>query len=100
MRDLWERKDLGEFKDKFIAYLGSHDSQLLKVFPVDDKEETGETEEKEEEHKIENIVMIVLGAIILIGICAFVYIYIVNRKKQRQNEEDKGAKDNLIGKGE
>jgi hypothetical protein len=100
LRDLWERKDLGEFKDKFIAYLGSHDSQLLKVFPVDDKEETGETEEKEEEHKIENIVMIVLGAIILIGICAFVYIYIVNRKKQRQNEEDKGAKDNLIDKGE
>ena len=97
LRDLWERKDLGEFKDKFIAYLGSHDSQLLKVFPVDDKEET---EEKEEEHKIENIVMIVLGAIILIGICAFVYIYIVNRKKQRQNEEDKGAKDNLIDKGE
>ena len=98
LRDLWERKDLGEFKDKFIAYLGSHDSQLLKVFPVDDKEETGETEEKEEEHKIENIVMIVLGAIIIIGICAFVYIYIVNRKKQRQNEEDKGG--NLIDKGE
>ena len=44
--------------------------------------------------------MIILGEIILIGICAFVYIYIVNRKKQRQNEEDKGAKDNLIGKGE
>ena len=97
LRDLWERKDLGEFKDKFIAYLGSHDSQLLKVFPVEDKEET---EEKEEEHKIENIVMIVLGAIILIGICAFVYIYIVNRKKQRQNEEDKGIKNNLIDKGE
>ena len=95
MRDLWERKDLGEFKDKFIAYLGSHDSQLLKVFPVEDKEE-----ETEELYKIENIVMIILGEIILIGICAFVYIYIVNRKKQRQNEEDKGAKDNLIDKGE
>jgi len=95
LRDLWERKDLGEFKDKFSTYLGSHDSQLLKVFPVEDKEE-----ETEESYKIENIVMIVLGAIILIGICAFVYIYIVNRKKQRQNEEDKGAKDNLIDKGE
>ena len=97
LRDLWEKKDIGEFKEKYTVYLESHDSQLLKVFPLEDKEDVVE---EEEEHKVENIVMIVLGAIILIGICAFVYIYIVNRKKQKKNEEDTPEKDDLLEKNE
>ena len=98
LRDLWEKKDIGEFKEKYTVYLESHDSQLLKVFPLEDKEDV--VEEEEEEHKVENIVMIVLGAIILIGICAFVYIYIVNRNKQKKNEEDTPEKDDLLEKNE
>ena len=93
LRDLWERKDLGEYKEKYTAYLASHDSLLFKVFPLDDKEEP-----EEEVFKVENIVMIVLGAIILIGICAFVYTYLVNRKKQKKDEESK--EDKLIDKKE
>ena len=89
LRDLWERKDLGEYKEKYSAFLASHDSLLLKVFPL---------EEEEEEFKVENIVMISLGAIILIGICAFVYIYLVNRKKQKIYDESK--EDKLIDKKE
>ena len=93
LRDLWERKDLGEYKEKYTAYLASHDSLLFKVFPLDDKEEP-----EEEVFKVENIVMIVLGAIILIGICAFFYTYLVNRKKQKKDEESK--EDKLIDKKE
>ena len=100
LRDLWERKDLGEFKDRFTAYLGSHDSLLLKVTPI--KEETKE-EEEDNDFKVENIVMIVLGAIIVIGICVFLYLFIVNRKKQKkenEDNEDNEDNENLIDKNE
>ena len=96
LRDLWERKDLGEFKDRFTAYLGSHDSLLLKVTPIKEGEETKE-EEDDNDFKVENIVMIVLGAIIVIGICVFLYLFIVNRKKQKKENEDN---ENLIDKNE
>ena len=87
---------LGEFKDRFTAYLGSHDSLLLKVTPIKEGEETKE-EEDDNDFKVENIVMIVLGAIIVIGICVFLYLFIVNRKKQKKENEDN---ENLIDKNE
>ena len=99
LRDLWERKDLGEFKDRFTAYLGSHDSLLLKVTPIKEGEETKE-EEDDNDFKVENIVMIVLGAIIVIGICVFLYLFIVNRKKQKKENEDNEDNENLIDKNE
>ena len=56
LRDLWEQKDLGKFNEKYAVYLGSHDSQLLKVFPIEDA-----TILEENEHEIQNYVMIALG---------------------------------------
>ena len=35
LRDLWERKDLGEFEEKYSVELESRDTQMLKVFPVE-----------------------------------------------------------------
>ena len=37
IRDLWEKKDLGEFEDKYSVYLSSHDSVLLKVVPIEEE---------------------------------------------------------------
>ena len=34
IRDLWERKDLGIFKNRYIITLKSHSSQLLKITPI------------------------------------------------------------------
>ena len=80
IRDLWEKKDLGEFEDKYSVYLSSHDSVLLKVVPI----------EEESVMTVENIVMIVLGGVILCGIIAFVIMYINTRKRNKSLDDEKG----------
>lgn len=80
IRDLWEKKDLGEFEDKYSVYLSSHDSVLLKVVPI----------EEESVMTTENIVMIVLGGVILCGIIAFVIMYINTRKRNKSLDDEKG----------
>ena len=80
IRDLWEKKDLGEFEDKYSVYLSSHDSVLLKVVPI----------EEESVMTVENIVMIVLGGVILCGIIAFVFMYINTRKRNKSLDDEKG----------
>ena len=105
LRDLWEQKDLGEFNEKYTVYLGSHDSQLLKVFPPDDtpitdtpdSDNTDTPVEEEDKHEIQNYVMIGLGVVIFIGICVFVITFIINRKKQKKENEEN---DNLIDNNE
>ncbi|MBO6244579.1 MAG: ricin-type beta-trefoil lectin domain protein [Clostridia bacterium] len=105
LRDLWEQKDLGEFNEKYTVYLGSHDSQLLKVFPPDDtpitdtpdSDNTDTPVEEEDKHEIQNYVMIGLGVIIFIGICVFVITFIINRKKQKKENDEN---DNLIDNNE
>ena len=80
IRDLWEKKDLGEFEDKYSVYLSSHDSVLLKIVPI----------EEESVMTAENIVMIVLGGVILCGIIAFVIMYINTRKRNKSLDDEKG----------
>ena len=80
LRDLWERKDLGTFNNKYVVYLASHDSQFLTVEPV--------KEEEEDEHFIQNIVMIVLGVIIFIVGSLFIFVYCKNRNKEEQESND------------
>ena len=80
IRDLWEKKDLGEFENKYSVYLSSHDSVLLKVVPI----------EEESVMTTENIVMIVLGGVILCGIIAFVIMYINTRKRNKSLDDEKG----------
>ena len=80
IRDLWEKKDLGEFENKYSVYLSSHDSVLLKVVPI----------EEESVMTAENIVMIVLGGVILCGIIAFVIMYINTRKRNKSLDDEKG----------
>ena len=80
IRDLWEKKDLGEFEDKYSVYLSSHDSVLLKVVPI----------EEESVMTTEIFVMIVLGGVILCGIIAFVIMYINTRKRNKSLDDEKG----------
>ena len=80
LRDLWERKDLGTFNNKYVVYLASHDSQFLTLEPV--------KEEEEDEHFIQNIVMIVLGVIIFIVGSLFIFVYCKNRNKEGQESND------------
>ena len=47
LRDLWEKTDLGIFTDGYNITLDSHDSQMLKVTPIQDDDEKEEEEEQE-----------------------------------------------------
>ena len=92
LRDLWDKKDLGEFENKYAVYLASHDSQMLTVEPTTEKKE-----EEKDEHKVQNIIMIALGVVIVIGICIFVFMFISNRIKNKNTSEENS---NLIDKNE
>ena len=91
LRDLWEKKDLGEFNDSFSVSLESHDSVLLKAEvkePIPPETDTDGPEDDKDNHKVQNIVMIALGGVIAICIGVIIYMYIKNRKsKNGENEE-------------
>ena len=72
LRDLWEKKDLGEFEDNYTVYLGSHDSMFLKVWPLEDEEE---------ENKWWIIVLIAAGSAIFISIVLVIIFYFKMRNK-------------------
>ena len=71
LRDLWEKKDLGEFEDNYTVYLGSHDSMFLKVWPI----------EEEEENKWWIIVLIAAGSAIFISIVLVIIFYFKMRNR-------------------
>ena len=72
LRDLWEKKDLGEFEDNYTVYLGSHDSMFLKVSPLEDEEE---------ENKWWIIVLIAAGSAIFISIVLVIIFYFKMRNR-------------------
>ena len=67
IRDLWERKDLGIFKYKYMITLKSHSSQLLKITPIIEKN---------------NAYYISILFFLLINLLLKIKIYINNTKKQ------------------
>ena len=76
LRDLWEKKDLGEFKDKYSILLDSHDSQFLRVTPLKD------------ENKIMITIIIILGVAIFIVTILVVAFYFKMKKIAPKNLED------------
>ena len=91
VRDLWQRKDLGVFEDKYSAMLDSHDSLLLKVTFTDNdaSENSYEGDGKEEDDQTAaNVVMIACGAIILICLCVLIYLIIKNRKEKGSDSDE------------
>ena len=75
LRDLWEKRDLGIFNDSYYVYLDSHDSQLIKVTPIDDENEEGYD---------------IITFIVIFGVCfllvAFIFSILFYMKKKRGNE--------------
>ena len=88
LRDLWEHKDLGEFNNSFSVSLDSHDSLLLKATIIEPipPTDTDSGKDDEDDHKIQNIVMIAVGGVIAICIGVIVYMYIKNRNKKKEQE--------------
>ena len=99
LRDLWERKDLGEFKDGYNITLESHDSQMLKVTPIKDDEgdddddkggDKGGDEDNEGDGKLFTILGIVFGCLILLIIIIIIIICCIKKKSQEPNTNDVG----------
>ena len=99
LRDLWERKDLGEFKDGYNITLESHDSQMLKVTPIKDDEgdddddkggDKGGDEDNEGDGKLFIILGIVFGCLILLIIIIIIIICCIKKKSQEPNTNDVG----------
>jgi len=104
LRDLWEKKDLGEFKDGYNITLESHDSQMLKVTPIkDDKDDDdkgddkdgddkGDDQDEDEDNKgdgkLFTILGIVFGCLILLIIIIIVIICCIKKKSQKPNTNE------------
>ena len=78
VRDLWQRKDLGEFNEGYKVNLTSHESQLLKVYEQNSPSET----------KNNGLILgILLGVLaILLGFIAFIVIFMNLKKKNNENK--------------
>ena len=84
LRDLWEKTDLGIFNESYYIFLKSHDSQLLKIFPI--------KEDNENENNVTILVVMILGFIILLGIIFFVIYYMKKKRENHSSTSNIGSK--------
>ena len=82
LRDLWTKKDLGEFKEGYSITLDPHDSQMLKVTPVKEK------------GKLFTILAIVFGALLLLLIIILIIICCIKKRKKEPDTND--VEDKLV----
>ena len=75
LRDLWEGVDMGIYDDKYYIFLKSHDSQFIKVTPLND-------ENDENSNVIVFICIFVVFAILLIFIIGIVFY--MKRKRDKE----------------
>ena len=80
IRDLWDKKDLGEFENKYSVNLEKHDSQFLKIWPIKDDENNDD--------KIMIIIIIVAGSVIGISIILVLAFYFRMKKWKVQDNND------------
>ena len=78
IRDLWDKKDLGEFEGKYCVDLEKHDSQFLKIWEVED----------DDDNKIMIIVLIVAGSVIVVSIILVIVFYFRMKKWKVQDNND------------
>ena len=83
LRDLWAKKDLGEFEDKYSITLEKHDSQFLKVWPIEDDDNTI------------MIILIVAASVIVISVI-LVLVFYFKMKKPKMLGTDDIEEDKLI----
>ena len=80
IRDLWDKKDLGEFENKYSVNLEKHDSQFLKIWPIIDDENNDD--------KIMIIIIIVAGSVIGISVILVLAFYFRMKKWKVQDNND------------
>ena len=95
LRDLWEREDLGVFKNGYKVTLKSHNSQLLKITPIDEQTELNEL------YKIKKtIILVIILTIFIIAIFLFKKgknHYNKNKKKKiTENNNNSDDEKNII----
>jgi hypothetical protein len=84
LRDLWEKKDLGEFEEKYSVLLESHDSQFLRVTPIEDNS------------KLIMIIIIALAGVIFICTILVLAFYIKMRKNTPKSLDGLDGNDKFL----
>ena len=90
IRDLWERKDLGKFKNGYKTNLTTHTSQLLKITPYKPKKLTKS-----------NLAIILIVTFIILAIIIAAVIVVIKLKKSEDKALDKEVNnmdENIIDK--
>ena len=85
LRDLWERKDLGVFKNGYMTSLKSHTSQLLKVTPIVD---SLTKENKRKNNNLHFLIICLLIITITLLLIFFIFFIIIPKKKKGSNNSD------------
>ena len=71
LRDLWERKDLGNYKNGYKINLESHTSQLLRITPIDIKKGDNYKDKESGNNSVLILVIIlIIIAVMIIGVFA------------------------------
>ena len=87
LRDLWERTDMGIYKESYYVFLKSHESQMLKVTPIKGEEDESDKDEDKDDDDNKNLIIIILGCalcVFLILLIIFIVLYIkIKREKSR-----------------
>ena len=83
LRDLWAKKDLGEFEDKYSVTLEKHDSQFLKVWPIEDDDNT-------------IMIIIIVAAVVIVISVVLVLVFYYRMKKPKMLGTDDIEEDKLI----
>ena len=86
IRDLWEKKDLGIFKNEYKINLKSHTSQLLKITPIEIIDGNNENNG----NNLLLIIMIIIVVILISIILSFIFIKIRKKKYSLEDEINKG----------
>jgi hypothetical protein len=81
LRDLWERKDLGNFKNGYKITLESHTSQLLKVTPIKPQKNENHNQNEGSSSIIILLIIIIIIIIIVIG------VFVLNRIKKSKAKD-------------
>ena len=87
LRDLWERKDLGIFKNGYKVSLKSHSSQLIKITPITQEILLNKQHiEKQFTSHTSNIVLVIILIciiIIVILLIIVIFLFVIIRKKKK-----------------
>ena len=77
LRDLWDRRDLGDYKYRYYTELKPHESQMLKVTPI-----------KEKGVKLFTILAIAGGALLLLLIIIIIIVCCIKKRNNEPNVND------------